>query len=282
VPLAALVAGADRAARLVGPRLLRPQAEALAANLDRVFEAETTPLISGLSPHYGQPDRAVAPGFGSYGRYWAESFRLPHLDPVTIDRGFSFLGNQHIERVRASGVGPIIVLPHLGGWEWAAAWLAVVRGVGVTAVVERLEPPEVFDWFQELRARYGVNVVPAGPGAMTALVEAVKRRDVVCLPADRDIGGTGIPVEFFGQPVSMPVGPAVLARRTGAPILPTGVFFRDRQRVTVVTEPIEVQGRGRSENERLTRLSADRMAQLVASAPDQWHVLEELWSSEVD
>ncbi|MEL6984050.1 MAG: phosphatidylinositol mannoside acyltransferase, partial [Actinomycetota bacterium] len=191
VPLGPLVSIADRAGTIVGPRLLAAKTEQLERNLDRV-----------VGPH-GDASTLARQGIGSYGRYWAESFRIPSLSARHIDRGFSFAGYEHLARSLKRGVGPVIVLPHLGGWEWAAAWLARVHGHGVTAVVERLEPPEVFEWFAELRRAYGVNVVPLGPGAMGEITAAVKRNDVVCLVADRDIGGTGIEMDFFGERTSL-------------------------------------------------------------------------------
>lgn len=273
LPLDALVALADTAGRRVGPRLMPAKADQLRRNLARV---------AAMTGEGEAVDAQARQGFGSYGRYWVESFRIPHLDARTIDRGFSFTGYGHVERALASGTGPILVLPHLGGWEWAAAWLARVIGVGVTAVVERLEPVEVFDWFVELRESYGVNVVPLGPKAMVELSAAVKRGDVVCLLADRDLKGTGLAVDFFGEATTLPVGPALLARRTGAPLLPTAVYFRGRQRLGVVTPPIVAgEGRGREENLRLTREVVDRLEWLVAGAPEQWHLLEPNWPSDV-
>jgi len=269
VPLDRLNAMAERAGTILGPRLLAAKTDQLSRNLDRV-----------VGPG-GDTDRLARLGIGSYGRYWAESFRIPDLDARRIDRGFSFEGYHHLLRALDHGIGPIIVLPHLGGWEWAAAWLARVQGHRVTAVVERLEPPEVFDWFVELRRAYGVNVVPLGPGAMGELTAAVKRGDVVCLVADRDIGGTGVDLDFFGEPTSLPVGPALLARRTGAPLLPTAIYFRGRQRVAVVADSIEARsGRGRDENLRLTRAVAGHFERFIAAAPEQWHVLEANWPSD--
>ena len=60
--------------------------------------------------------------------------------------------------------GAILALPHLGGWEWAGRWLSD-QGHRVTVIVERLEPPELFDWFVRLRNDLGMTVVPLGPGA---------------------------------------------------------------------------------------------------------------------
>lgn len=239
----------------------------------------------------GIPERNMRRGFASYGRYWVESFRIPYLTNRTIDRGFSFIDYGKIEEVRAAGYGPILVLPHLGGWEWAAAWLGRIAKVDVTAVVERLEPEEVFQWFSRLRQAFGVNVVPLGPRAMVELAAAVKRCDVICLLSDRDVSGNGVGVRFFDEATNLPAGPALLARRTGAPLMPAAVYFRGRQRVCLVGDPIwpdrfthDVDGRrvaGREVNRLIMQEVADRLEELVAKAPDQWHLLEANWPSDL-
>lgn len=282
VPFDALVGLAEWVGGTAGPRLLPAKTDQLRRNLERVLASDPDgdPGSEAMS-EAAMASELARRGIGSYTRYWAESFRLPSLSTARIDRTFSFEGYAHIERCLARGIGPIIVLPHLGGWEWAAAWLTRVVGVRVTAVVERLEPEDVYRWFADLRSSYGIDVVPLGPGALGAVTAAIRRGDVVCLVADRDIGGTGAEVEFFGERTSLPVGPAWLARRTGAPILPTGVYFRGRQRVGVVTPPIEAgAGRARDEIERVTREVAERLELLVRQAPEQWHVLEPNWPAD--
>ena len=83
-------------------------------------------------------------------------------------------------------------------------------GNPVTVVVERIEPPELFDWFAELRAKLGMTVVPLGPDAGRATLQALTRNEIVCLLCDRDIGGGGVEVEFFGERTTLPAGPATL------------------------------------------------------------------------
>ncbi len=284
VPLAPLVVAVQWASARLGPRLMATKASQLRRHIERVEAAATG--VDGSDA--AGADRQMRRGFGSYGRYWVESFRLPHLSDRSIDRGFSFVGFDKIQRVRATGQGPILVLPHLGGWEWAAAWLERIAEVDVTAVVERLEPEEVFQWFIGLRQAYGVNVVPLGPRAMLELTAALKRREVVCLLSDRDVGGNGVEVEFFGETTTLPAGPALLARRTGAPLLPSAVYFRGRQRICLVGDPIwpdragtgDATATGRALNRILMQQVADRLEELVALAPDQWHLLEPNWPSD--
>lgn len=300
VPLGALIGMAELVGARLGPRLMVGKAEQMRRHIERVWAtgdpptavpATTTSTGAGIgtggttAATMAETTAAVRRGFGSYGRYWVESFRIPHLTDATIDRGFSFIGYEKILAARTEGVGPILVLPHLGGWEWAAAWLGRIAEVEVTAVVERLEPEEVFDWFTRLRQAYGVNVVPLGPRAMVELMAAVKRSDVVCLLSDRDIGGNGVEVDFFGERTTLPAGPALLARRTGAPLLPTTVYFRGRQRICLVGDPIRPESfagepDGRQRNRLMMQEVADRLEEMIRQAPDQWHLLEPNWPSD--
>ena len=53
----------------------------------------------------------------------------------------------------------------------------------------------------------------------------MRANEVVCLLADRDLTGDGIEVEFFGERTTLPGGPALLALRGGAPLLPAGLLL---------------------------------------------------------
>lgn len=226
--------------------------------------------------------RAVHATFRSYARYWVDSFRLPELSVERIDAGFGFEGYGHIAEARAAGVGPILVLPHVGGWEWAAFWLTRVVRVPVTVVVEPVEPPELFEFFLRFRRTLGMHIVPLGPDAGRVLLRAIRDRHVVCLLADRDIAGDGLPVRFFGEETTLPAGPATLALRTGAPLLPTAVYFTDRGHHGVVRPPIPVERRGRfrADVARITQTLAEELEALIRVAPEQWHLQQPNWPSD--
>ena len=228
--------------------------------------------------------RAVQLAFDSYTRYWLESFRLPHLPRRTVDRGMRVEGYEHVEAGLALGNGIILALPHLGGWEWAGRWLAD-RGLGVTAVVEAIEPPELFDWFKALRNELGMNIVALGPDAGKEVLAALQRNDVVCLLSDRDIQRTGIEVGFFGETTTLPAGPATLALRTGAPLLPTAVYFTDRTdgHFGVVRPPVDTRRSGerlRLDITRVTQALASELEHLIRRAPYQWHLFQPNWPSD--
>ena len=227
-------------------------------------------------------DRAVRQLFESYARYWAESFRLPACSLDEIEAGFTTEGFEHIEAARAAGTGAIMVLPHLGGWEWAAFWLTRVRDIPVTAVVELLDPPELFEWFAALRRSFGMNVVPLGPEAGRATIRALKDNHLLALLCDRDLKGDGQEVDFFGERTTLPAGPATLALRTGAPILPTAIYFDGDLRRGVVQAPLDTtrQGTLREDVARITQDVAHALEDLIRAAPEQWHLLQPNWPSD--
>lgn len=228
--------------------------------------------------------RATQLAFDSYSRYWLESFRLPHLPRRTVTRGMRVEGFEHVVQGLDAGNGVILALPHLGGWEWAGRWLAD-QGLGVTAVVEAIEPPELFDWFRELRQKLGMNIVALGHRAGREVLAALDRNEIVCLLSDRDIQRSGIEVEFLGERTTLPAGPATLALRTGAPVLPTAVYFTDRTdgHLGVVRPPLDSvrgDGRLRADVERVTQDLAIELEHLIRRAPYQWHLFQPNWPSD--
>ena len=177
----------------------------------------------------------------------------------------------------------ILALPHLGGWEWAAFWLAESKGRKVTAVVEPVEPPELAEWFVGLRRDIGINVVPLGPSAGTECVRALKANDILCLLCDRDLAGGGVEVEFFGERTTLPGGPATLALRTGAPLLPDRRLLR-RHRPPRPRAPAPRRSSGRASCATTwpasPRTSPDELELLIRRAPDQWHLMQPNWPSD--
>jgi KDO2-lipid IV(A) lauroyltransferase len=226
---------------------------------------------------------AVQGAFESYARYWVESFRLPSLSAETVAAGIEVDDYGHIVAARREGTGAILALPHLGGWEWAGRWLADV-GNPVTVVVERIDPPELFDWFADLRAKLGMTVVALGPEAGRATLQALKRNEIVCLLSDRNIGPGGVEVEFFGERTKLPAGPATLALRTGAPILPVAVYFTDERNghFGLVRPPLVAARNGslRDDVARVTQSLAAELEHVIRRAPEQWHLFQPNWPSD--
>jgi len=227
-------------------------------------------------------ERAVDRVFASYGRYWYESFRLPQLSAADLAANMTYEGLGRLDDALAAGRGAVVALPHLGGWDFGGAWLGSL-GYHLTVVVEPLEPAEMFEWFVAFRRSLGMTVVPLGPEAGTAVLHCLRDNGIAALVSDRDLVGSGIEVEFFGEKTTLPAGPATLALRTGAALLPTAVYMRPgggHHGVIRPAVPVERRGGLREDARRLTQDLAHELEELIRVAPEQWHLFQPNWPSD--
>ncbi len=245
--------------------------------VERNLRRATDGRLSGMALR-----RAVHRTFESYTRYWIESFRLPGTSAEDIERGTTCEGFDHISNGLDNGNGVILALPHLGGWEWAAFWLTEVKRVPVSAVAEAVDPPELSEWFIDLRKEFGMEIITLGPGAGADVVRSLRENRIVCLLCDRDLLGGGVEVEFFGERTTLPAGPATLALRTGAPLLPCATYFEGSGHSSVIRPAIPATriGRLRDDVARLTQVLADELEDLIRRAPEQWHLMQPNWPSD--
>jgi phosphatidylinositol dimannoside acyltransferase len=256
---------------VVGRRSLEAR-RALSSNLARALAAP------GAVPDPALLDRFVERGFDGYGRYWAEGAKLPAIAVKTVVDRFTIAeGIEHLHAAKAAGRGIVMALPHMGSWEWGGAFLAQV-GFPMTAVAEVLEPPELFEWFTKKRAAMGISIAPLDEHAGTTMLTTLNAGGVVGLLCDRDILDNGLAVDFFGQRLTMPAGPATLALRTGAMLVAAACYAGPgRDHYAVVTPPIDTSrtGRLREDVTRVTQLLSHELEGLIRRAPDQWHVLQD-------
>lgn len=274
-------------ARALPPPALGPVGDAAAWVATRTMDGRRTMVRrhqKRIRPELteAQLDRAVDAVFRSYADYWIESFRLPGTPADVLAADIATEGFEHIRDAYDAGNGLITAMPHLGAWDFAAFWLTQVQDIKVTTVVERLEPPELAAWFIELRERLGMQIVPLDAGAAPKVAKALADGRLLSLVCDRDVAGGGIEVEFFGERTTLPAGPATLALRSGAPLIPATCFLEGGTHRGVVLPPLDTERRGklREDVARVTQDLAHALEQLIRLAPEQWHVLQPNWPSD--
>lgn len=267
VARAAFNGAADIAARRGGPGTQR-----LRRNLSRVVP----------SADAAEMDELVRAAMRSYARYWMEAFRMPSMDlhacHASLDE--QLCGRENLEDALACGKGAVVALPHSGNWDAAGVWLAHQHG-SFTTVMERLKPESRYERFAAYRESLGFEVIPAKGGLNPAAIvaERLRANGVVCLLADRDLSASGISVTFFGAQTRMPAGPAYLAARTGAVLLPAGSWFTDGGWGTRIHPPVPV-GDVR-QIAAATQAMADVFAADIARHPADWHMMQSLWLEDI-
>ena len=225
-------------------------------------------------------DRTVREAFRSYARYWVEAFRAADVKPEVVGARTTSEGFEHLDHALDQGRGAVVLLAHHGSWDTAARW-AETTGYHLAVVAEVVRPRALFRKFVHLRESIGLEVVPLQRGStMTSrLAEVAAANHLVGLLTDRDLTGRAPVVRFFGEDARIPVGPVVVSRRTGAPIVPITMLQRPGRRWHVhALPPVEIDGLDMAA---ASQAVAAAIEQLIRLAPEQWHAFQPVWLADL-
>ncbi|MGH8912679.1 MAG: phosphatidylinositol mannoside acyltransferase [Acidimicrobiia bacterium] len=225
------------------------------------------------------PRRASRGVFVSYGRYWAEAFWVRPRRFSRLRATMEVEGIEHLRQARDAGRGAVLALPHLGNWE-VSALIAVDLPIPLLAVAERLANRRITEWFTRQRSMFDIEVVLTGRGSTRRLADALLDGKAVALLCDRDLSGRGIEVEFFGERTTLPAGPAALAIKAGAPLIPIGVYFGPGPVHRAVIHPPLTFDEETINVAQLTQQLATEFEAIIGAAPSQWHLVQPNWPSD--
>ncbi len=234
-----------------------------------------------LGPRAAQSDieRCTRATFNYILYNYFDLFRLPHLSDDTVDRLVTVSGWENVTTAMSNGQGILMTSAHLGNIE-IVLYAMLRRGLSITIPVERINPPELFNYISRVRMSKGLKLIPID-GPLLDLIRALKRGEVVGVAGDRDITGTGRVVSFFGYPARLPDGHLRLALKTGAPLV-VGFSRRnpDHTYHAYFLPPFHLPTAG-SEEERLEagmHFIIAEMEKAIRQTPEQWTVTVSVWA----
>lgn len=223
-------------------------------------------------------DLLVIDAMHSYMRYWCDTFRFPDWSPERV-RDTVAVTNEHLLLdAIAAKTGVIVTLPHAGNWDHAGAYFCA-KGIPLVTVAERLKPERLFLKFLSYRQAMGMEVLPLDGRVLGTLAQRLRQGALVALVADRDLSRSGIDVEFFGGPSRMPAGPALLALKTGAPLITAFVSYTEIG-IHIDFNEVSIPPSG-SDEAKISQI-VQNMAALFESGisdhPQDWHMLQRIWT----
>ena len=226
-------------------------------------------------------DRTARAIFENYQRFLLEFLGQSRAFAPGAGSPVRFAGAEALYEAMAAGRGAIIVAPHVGNWEWGALALARL-GFRVHAVTGVQLGAALSPAVRALKERQGISVHTPDDG-FRPLVTALRRGGVVLLLTDGDVHARSVFVPFFGREVPYPVGPALLARRSGAPIVhaharrsATGAIVVSIDGVDAADRSLPLDGDVR----RLTRRIAAVQEETIARYVTQWCIFRPLFGAD--
>lgn len=246
--------------------LAGPKSRLIRENLARPF---------GLDPD-DRPVRAAARrAFRNYAKYLVDMMRIGDLTEAQARDLVRIENIGILDEARAGGTGVLVCTVHVGGMDLIGPGLKV-HGESLHVVADDTTYGRLYDHLAAARARQNIFLI--GWRNLRGLFRTLRDGGNLVLFCDGGFRRSDVPVEFCGEPTTFPIGPATLAAKTGAPMVPVAArrlpddTFLTRGLPLVrcaSTEPAEIY--------RATQALADELASVIREDPGQWYMFRPVW-----
>ncbi|MFI5199345.1 MAG: lysophospholipid acyltransferase family protein [Candidatus Limnocylindrales bacterium] len=231
--------------------------------------------VLGKSPDSPAVRRLALQAYGTYARYLVELMRLPRLSKAQAAALVDAVGLDELEGVWRAANGMILVACHVGNNEVVAAGVAE-RGWPIAVVADDSTFPELFEILRRQRESWGVRVIPWRN--LREVYGVLRRHELLALLVDWGYREDGIPVRLFGAWTNLPAGPAALAAKTGASILPITIRRQANDHFLVVLdEPFTVPSSSPADIQQASQRIALALERTIGAAPEQWYSFKPMW-----
>jgi lauroyl/myristoyl acyltransferase len=245
---------------------------ALKAAMARVLDTDDESAIS----------LAARSSFRNFGKYVIDFIHFLDSTPEEVRRRITFDDElDRINAIMAEKKGVIFITLHYGNWDMGAAGLSAY-GFPVNVVAETFPHPAMNALIQGSRRHLGMKVTPmekVGP----SIIRALHRGEMLALLIDVPEPGGTVRVNFFGSPTDVPVGPARIALRSGAHVMPA-ILLRIKGKEEMVRPVVdfdltfEKSGNEEEDVERLSQAIMSSLERLIRLDPNQWFIFHDMWN----
>jgi len=218
--------------------------------------------------------------FRNLGRIIFEVAWSTNVDPKRFRRHTAMIGMDHYRRAIDKGRGVLLMMAHYGNWE-LLIYVGAITNHPVGVVYRRLDFKPLDRFFREYRSRMGARLI-RNSHAMRPILRHLKAGDGVAILFDQNVDWyEGVFVDFFGHRACTNSGLALLALRTGAPVVPVGMW-RGNGGFTIEFGPeipLIRSGDKTRDVEENTRRFNQVLEDFIRRHPDQWMWVHRRWKT---
>ncbi|MCL5257109.1 MAG: lipid A biosynthesis acyltransferase [Chloroflexi bacterium] len=278
-----------RAGRFLAPRIPESLAHLLCALAGDVAFAISRPARSNVMANIRHVIPAANPGtikrtcrlvFRNTVENYYDLLRLPSMTRQKFAASATVHGLENMQIALEKGKGAIMLSIHMGNFN-VVAQTPVVHAMPTSIIAENIQPETLYRLVNGMRESMGMQMIPQDGHHVSKAYKVLRRNEVLGMMGDRDIAGTGVEVEFFGETTSLPAGPVALALRSGAAIIPSYTMRVGRGKsIGFLESALELERTGdlKADVQHNTQRIARVLEGYIRRAPEQWTVLQPIWA----
>ncbi len=219
--------------------------------------------------------RAARRAFANYAKYLIDMMRMAEMTEAHAAELVAIEGLDVLREAQAEGRGVLVCTVHVGGMDLIGPGLKL-HGEALNVVADDTTYGRLYDHLAAARARQHIFLI--GWRNLRGLYRTLRGGGNLVLFCDGGYRRGDVPVEFCGQATTFPIGPATLAAKTGAPMLPVACRrLRDDRFVARALPLIHCTSTEPAELYRATQELADALGGVVADVPGQWYMFRPVW-----
>lgn len=233
-------------------------------------------IAFGTTPTSGRKKEIVRSAFRNLVVSLMELFRMRSM-LKDAERSFEFAGTEHLDRAFSRGKGVILVISHLGSWEYLA-FLPYLRKYPCSVIGRPMRNPYVYRWVQELRRKTALNHIDKN-NAVKEVLRELRANHLVAILIDQWAGPEGLRGRFFGEETSTTSIPVRLSKKTGAALIPAYCLRTSAgsYKISIMPE-VAIQGEAENTWEAQTTDTLNRLLEeQIRLNPEQWIWTHRRW-----
>ncbi len=233
---------------------------------------------SAVSSQQSAVEELAKETFKNLGRSAVEVIKIYYglgrglVDSVEIE------GAENFNRAKAKGKGVIFITGHCGNWELMAI-VASARLSSNSVVARQINNPYVNGIVEKVRQRYG-NTVIYKKGALKNIIKTLKQDGCVGILMDQAVfSDEGYIIDFLGRGAWTTKMPALIARKTGAAVLPAFIHRTEKGHIFKIYPEVElsdIEDKEKAVIEDTKRFSAT-IENYIRENPSEWLWIHRRW-----
>lgn len=225
--------------------------------------------------------RMAKESFKNIGCIIAELARIFKYGEEWLKDTVEFQGRENIEMALKKGKGVLVMSGHIGNWEIGA--LAIGREWKFNSVVRHLDNKFLNKILYKIRTVFDNGVI-SKKNALKEVLKCLKRNEIVAILMDQNTSlEDGVFVDFFGRKACTTPVVALIALRTGTPVIPTFAVREETGKIRVIAgEEIKIlQSEDyRRDIEKYTAIFTGEIESVIKKYPEQWLWLHRRWKTQ--
>lgn len=223
-------------------------------------------------------DEIARQTFMNLGMSLVEVCRLYHGKGDSLIDSIEVVGRENFESARQKHAGLIFIGGHCGNWELMSLSFQRLFNENAWAIVRHQNNPYLNSLVEKMRMSYG-NKVIYNRAALKPILSIIKNDGIIGMLADQAVFEVnGALIEFLGRKAWANKAPAIIARKTGVPLVPVFIHRAgDRCVLTILPEHTLCSDRTDDGIQRDIQALSRYLEDFVCAHPADWYWVHRRW-----